>query len=249
VKNRRAIIVYAILGMVLLAPFAPSVYKKIAARRAADAEQLTDEERLELQHLAARLSDRASACDYRWRQATSKDARATIVTSSEPCPVNLPPPTKDAAFRYQSSGYVDTFGIGGWSLAISRDGTIPPDEHCTSWKTVADLSRAGTVLNPADRFALLRARNKAIAPSEGLTVLFLVEHEATGKSMSGIPVPGFIDGKAFVYSEAEERVVCAGHVVADNTMDMTYSLDELRRDRELQLRWTLGEKVTSVPKR
>ncbi len=248
-RNRRAIFLYAILGLLVLGGLSPGIYKKIAAHRAEQAEVLSDEEQVELQHLIVKLKDRASACDYRYRQSTSKEALAAIVAGVEPCPVKLAPPTDAAAKRYLDQSYFDRFGMGGWSLVISRDGTIPADEACVSWKTVADLSRSDGVVDPPSRFKLLRARNKLASPAEGYTVVYRVKTEAVGKPILGITVPGFMSGDAFVYSEAEQRVVCAGAASADNTLDATYTVEELQRERELQLRRVLGGKMMRVDKR
>jgi hypothetical protein len=252
-RRRRAIIT-VVLVAVVAGPFGYLWWRRhevvVAdeAREAAWAERarveeayrnrpLSNDEAQALRQLAP--ATRQAVLDMRdaWQRGTTQDALDAVTPSGARCPERFSAPTIEAGKSYETYGSIDGNYFGSMHFRVVRTGEpIPEPEFARRLAEVDAISAriaGGKLLRP-DLEALSQL-------GRGEDELFVLVDQRTEPVVSlGGYVAGQIVGTAYLYSQAQQRVICAGDIDAKNAPEVEISytyhrdapLDQQAKERE-----------------
>ena len=270
-RRRRRIITVSIIALLGMAPFLWIGSRYLVFWREEEEEvaklRLTGEEKAELERLADKLGERASAGEAAWKAAATREALERVVVDEAPCDVTLQAPSIEAGKSYVQYGSIDGNYFGDWGLRLVRAGQeIGRCDDCASLRYQADAIREDLDRGRADRNTLERARRSAAGRGRDSSVVVLVDEEQQpAGGLGGRFVPGRVRGRAFLYSGGRQRFICAADIEAtssfavntrysymkDNFLDQMNKAAQavstsLQRDLEMQVRRAVADALRQI---
>lgn len=251
-------VMIGLLAAVIATPFAyvwnerRQEQNKIDARRAAYSApearpKLSAADRTAIEKTVAESKQSLDAARQSWAAAMTPDALAAIKPSTGPCEFQFKAPSANAAARFVKYGSVDADYGEPFESYMAAD-PINPGVLTRAALTVDGLARrleSGHAT--ADDAARIRKQLPTHVP------VLVIDKDVEPAAGSGTTfTPGQVSGRAYVFSVAQNKIVCSAAIDVKNTPDLTTSPKDgeaqqmLFRDLEVQLRKAIAANLKSL---
>ncbi|HEX7843540.1 MAG TPA: hypothetical protein VF469_38970 [Kofleriaceae bacterium] len=246
--RRKRIVMLGLVAVAIASPFLIVIYlnhrerEKVEARKRGGDEpvvaSLTDAERSELTAAVAKRRAGVARARQAWATIASADALGALVPGSRPCALPIHAPPDAAAEAFIRTGDVDAaaFDPSAFQSYVAAPDGLPD----------TDLQRADRVLAAIDgRLAAGKADATDRAWLAGLapysTTVLIDKDVEPVITQTAPPVtyePGEVAGRAYVFSLADGKFVCAATVGARNppSADEPKFLEDVRRAPDARVR-------------
>jgi hypothetical protein len=250
-------VMIGLLAAVIAAPFAyvwnerRQEQNKRDARRAAYVEprtrKLSDADRTAIEKTVAESKQSLDAARQSWAAAMTPDALAAIEPGTGPCEFQFQAPSANAAARFVKYGSVDADYGEPFESYMAAD-PINPGTLTRAAVTVDGLGRR---LASGHATAEDAARVRKLLPTH--VPVLVIDKDVEPAAGSGTTfTSGQVLGRAYVFSVARQKIVCAAAIDVKNTPDLTTSPKDgeaqqmLFRDLEVQLRKAIAANLKSL---